>query len=84
MLFRSNETYFALDASLCTMGVAEADMKLSEAQYALALKEQTAQKKEFPDLSSTAITAAFPGRCQSLNQVLSTSDARLNSLSHPS
>ncbi|MCI8399337.1 MAG: helix-turn-helix transcriptional regulator [Oscillibacter sp.] len=80
----ANETYFALDASLCTMGVAEADMKLSEAQYALALKEQTAQKKEFPDLSSTAITAAFPGRCQSLNQVLSTSDARLNSLSHPS
>ena len=76
----SNEAYFALDPAACTMGVADADMKLSETKYAQALRTQTAKKAEFPDLSAEAITEAYPGRCQSLTQVLSTADARLNSL----
>ena len=76
----ANEGYFALDASAFTMGVSGADMKLSEARYAQALRNLTAQKKPFPDMSSGAVTAAYPGRCQSLTQVLSTTDARLNSL----
>lgn len=76
----ANESYFALDSAACTMGVAGADMKLSEARYAQALRNLTAQKTEFPDMSSSAVTAAYPGRCQSLTQVLSTTDARLNNL----
>ena len=76
----ANEGYFALDAAACTMGVAGADMKLSEMRYAQALRNLTAQKTAFPDMSSGAITAAYPGRCQSLTQVLSTTDARLNGL----
>lgn len=77
----ANEAYFALDPATCAMGVADADMKLSETRYAHALRTQTAQKAEFPDLSAEALTADYPGRCQSLTQVLSTADTRLNSLS---
>ena len=77
----ANEAYFALDPAACAMGVAGADMKLSENRYAQALRAQAAQKAAFPDLSAEALTAAYPGRCQSLTQVLSTADARLNGLS---
>ena len=83
-LYRSsgaNESYFSLDSGVCAMGLADADMKLSEARFAAALRDLKAQKAPFPDLSSQAINAAYPGRCQSLNQVLSTSDARLAALS---
>ena len=76
----SNEAYFSLDPAACTMGTADADMKLNEVQYARALRSQAAKKVEFPDLAPEALTAAYPGRCQSLTQVLSTADARLNTL----
>ena len=76
----ANEAYFALDPAACTMGTADADMKLEEVRYARALRAQAAKKAEFPDLSPEALTAAYPGRCQSMTQVLSTADARLNNL----
>ena len=76
----ANEAYFSLDPAAHTMGAADADMKLSEAKYARALRAQTARKAEFPELSSEAITESYPGRCQSLTQVLSTADARLSAL----
>ena len=74
----ANEAYFALDPAACTMGTADADMKLEEVRYARALRAQAAKKAEFPDLSPEALTSNYPGRCQSLTQVLSTADARLN------
>lgn len=83
-LYRSsgaNEGYFALDPHACGLGLADADRKLAEARYVAALRELQAKKAEFPDLSSPAINAAYPGRCQSLTQVLSTADARLTALS---
>ena len=76
----ANEAYFALDPAACTMGTADADMKLEENRYARCLRAQVSQKAEFPDLSPEALTAGYPGRCQSLTQVLSTTDARLNAL----
>ena len=76
----ANEAYFALDPAACTMGTADADMKLEEVRYARALRTQAAKKAEFPDLSPEALTSNYPGRCQSLTQVLSTADARLNAL----
>ena len=75
-----NEAYFSLDPAACAMGTADADRKLHEVQYARALRSQAAKKTEFPNLSPEALTAAYPGRCQSLTQVLSTTDARLNAL----
>lgn len=82
-LYRSagaNEAYFSLDPAACAMGTADADMKLSELQYSRALRSQAAKKAEFPDLTPEMLTAAYPGRCQSLTQVLSTADARLSAL----
>ena len=76
----ANEAYFAQDPAACTMGTADADMKLEEVRYARALRTQAAKKAEFPDLSPEALTSNYPGRCQSLTQVLSTADARLNAL----
>ena len=76
----ANEAYFALDPAACTMGTADADMKLEEVRYARALRAQAAKKAEFPDLSPEALTAGYPGRCQSLTQVLSTADYRLTAL----
>ena len=77
----ANEAYFALDPAACTMGTADADMKLEEeVRYARALRAQAAKKAEFLDLSPEALTSNYPGRCQSLTQVLSTADARLNAL----
>ncbi len=76
----ANEAYFALESGACSMGTAEADMKLAELRYARALQAQAAQKKEFPELATEAVNAAYPGRCQSLTQVLSTADARLTAL----
>lgn len=76
----ANEAYFALDPAACTMGTADADMKLEEVRYARALRAQAAKKAEFPDLSPEALASNYPGRCQSLTQVLSTADARQNAL----
>ena len=76
----ANESYFSLDSAACSIGLADADMKLSEAHYSRALRQQTAQKADFPDVSAEAVTAAYPGRCQSLTQVLSTADARIRNL----
>ena len=75
-----NEAYFSLDPAACTMDTAAADMKLAQVRFARALRSLNARKVEFPDLSPEALTAAYPGRCQSLTQVLSTTDARLSEL----
>ena len=75
-----NEAYFSLDPAACTMDTAAADMKLAQVRFARALRSLNARKAEFPDLSPEALTAAYPGRCQSLTQVLSTTDARLSEL----
>ena len=45
-----------------------------------ALRARAEKKEPFPDLSPAALAAAYPGRCQSMTQVLSTADARMNSL----
>lgn len=76
----ANEAYFALDPAACTMGAADADQKLAETAYARALRAKAAQKAAFPDLSNQGLTEEYPGRSQSLTQVLSTADARLLAL----
>ena len=70
-----NEKYFSLPPE--NLAAAGADQDLEELRFARCLREQT----EFPDLSSEALAAAYPGQNQSLTQVLSTADARLVRLS---
>jgi len=48
----ANEAYFSLDPAACTMGTAEADMKLSEIQYTRSLRSLAAKKAAFPDSAS--------------------------------
>ena len=73
----ANEAYFSLDSAACMIGLTDADMKLSEAHFNRALRQEN---QTFPELSAEAVTAAYPGRCQSLTQVLSTADARVRNL----
>ncbi|WP_298032975.1 helix-turn-helix domain-containing protein [uncultured Dysosmobacter sp.] len=77
----ANEGYFALDPAACAMDMAGADMKLAENEYDHALRIQEEGKTAFPDMSPEALRQDYPGRCQSLTQVLSTADTRLNALS---
>lgn len=41
----ANEAYFSLDPAACTMGTAEADMKLSEIQYTRSLRSLAAKRR---------------------------------------
>ena len=62
------------------MDAAQADIKVAEIRYARSLRTLASKKAELPDLSPDALNEAYPGRCQSLTQVLSTADARLTAL----
>ena len=73
-----NEDYFSLDADTAAQGAAGADMTLQQLRLARILQEKDAAA--FPDLSTQTLNAAYPGRSQSLTQVLSAADARLSGL----
>lgn len=79
-LYRSgggNEAYFSLDGATWELDAASADMKLSEARYALALRLARERRAQFPDLSDEAVNKSYPGRCQSVTQVLHAADSRI-------
>ena len=83
LLYRSaggNEDLFSLSADDSIQGAAEADLTLEKIRFSRALREQEEKKAAFPDLSNQTLTAEYPGRAQSLTQVLSTTDLRLNHL----
>ena len=75
-----NEDYFSTDPELFTLGAVSADMKLSEMKFALALDRQKAEKKDFPDLSDETLRQTYPGRSQTVAQVLHNTDTRLTAL----
>ena len=76
----ANEDLFALGREAFCLGLTEADSKLAEQKYVRALGKDAEEKKEFPDLSPAALAGEYPGRNQSLNQVLSTADGRVSKL----
>lgn len=75
-----NESYFSLDPATFALGAASADMKLSEAQYAKALRLLRERKAPFPEISDAAVNRDFPGRSQSVAQVLHGADSRICAL----
>ena len=75
-----NEAYFAADARVYSLDLAAADMKLSEVRYAMALEEAARRKEEFPPMSDESLKERYPGRCQSVAQVLHNTDERLSAL----
>lgn len=74
----ANEGYFSLSRE--DLDLTGADMKLAENAYVRAMRRQAEEKKPFPDLSPTALADEFPGRNQSLTQVLGTADKRAGKL----
>lgn len=75
-----NEAYFSADPASFNMGVAGADLKLSEARYARALRTLAERKAEFPEVAADALSRNFPGRSQSMTQVLNAADGRISAL----
>ena len=76
----ANESYFSLGREDFGLGLAEADMKLSEQRYVRTLAACAGEKKAFPDLTPAALADEYPGRNQSLTQVLTTADKRVHQL----
>ena len=70
-----NEAYFSADPASFVMGLAGA-----EARYARALRALTDRKADFPAVTAEALTEKFPGRCQSMTQVLNAADSRVSAL----
>ena len=76
----SNEAYFSLSAAEWDLDAAAVDMKQSEMRYARALRGLSEKKTAYPAMSEEAVSAAFPGRCQSVAQVLHGADSRMSAL----
>lgn len=75
-----NEAYFSVGPETYNVDAAEADMKLSETRYAQALSALKERRAVFPDVSDAAVAANYPGRSQSMTQVLHGADARISGL----
>ena len=75
-----SEGYFALAAADWDADAAAADMKLSELRFARALTAAAEGKTVFPPMGDEALAESFPGRCQSVAQVLHGADSRINGL----
>lgn len=75
-----NESYFSVAPETYNLDAAEADMKLSETRYVQALSGLRERKAAFPDVSDAAVAENYPGRSQSMTQVLHGADARISGL----
>lgn len=76
-----NEAYFSANREVYSLDLAAADMKLSEVRYARCLQRAAEEGTEFPPVSDESLKETYPGRSQSVAQVLHSTDARLSSLS---
>ena len=76
----ANEAYFSLDGADWELDAAVVDMKRSELRYARALRDLSEKKAAYPSMSEEAVREAFPGRCQSVTQVLHGADSRMADL----
>ena len=75
-----SDSYFSLSQLDCAVGLAGADQKLMECDFAQALYEEVDKKTAFPDMSHEGMNATYPGRNQSMTQVLGTADQRIANL----
>lgn len=72
-----NESYFSVNANIYDLDVASADMKLSETRYTRLLQMLRERSVPFPEVSDEVVAKEFPGRSQSMVQVLHGADARI-------
>lgn len=74
----ANEDFFDVPGRYFDLGVAGADMTLSQCDYQDALDAAAREKKAFPDLSHDTLVQAYPGVYQSLLRVIHTAGHRVN------
>lgn len=74
----ANDDFFDVPGRYFDLGVAGADMTLSQSDYQDALDAAVREKKPFPDLSHDAMAQAYPGVYQSLLQIVHASGVRVN------
>ena len=75
-----NAAYFSLYEATFALDAAAADMKLSETRYVRQLRQLQDKKAAFPALSDEAVARNYPGRSQSIVQVLHGADGRISAL----
>lgn len=74
----ANEDFFDVPGRYFDLGVAGADMTLSQCDYQDALDAAAREKKPFPDLSHDTLAQTYPGVYQSLLRVVHTAGHRVN------
>jgi len=73
-----NEDFFSVDPRRFIVGVANADMVLSESDYVEALAQHAKEKGSFPAMNNDALAQNYPGPYQSLLQIIHTTGERVN------
>ncbi len=74
----ANDDFFDVPGRYFDLGVAGADMTLSQCDYQDALDAAVREKKPFPDLSHDTLAQTYPGVYQSLLRVIHTAGHRVN------
>ncbi len=76
----NNPDFFSVSASRFEGGLAEADMKCSEAEFADALARHVKEKGRMPEMSNDALARDYPVLYQSLLQLVHQTGERVNAI----
>lgn len=74
----NTEEVFSVPARQFTAGIVTADMICCESDYVDALWAHAKEKGTFPEMDHAALSAAYPGPCQSLLQIIHNTGERIN------
>ena len=77
----NNPDFFSVPAHLFEAGLADADMKCSEAELAAALAAHAKEKGSMPEMTNDALARDYPVLYQSLLQIVHNAGERINKLS---
>ena len=77
----NNPDFFSVSTHLFESGLADADMKCSEAELADALAVHAKEKGPMPEMSNDALARDYPVLYQSLLQIVHNAGERINRLS---
>ena len=72
-----SEDFFSVPPRQFTVGVADADMALSETDYVEALAQHAKEKGTFPAMNNDALSQNYPGPYQSVLQIIHTTGERI-------
>ena len=72
-----NEDFFSVPSRQFVVGLSNADMICSEADYVDALAAHVKEKGTFPAMNNDALTAGYPGLYQSLLQIIHSTGERI-------